>query len=104
GRSQPDAHDHGDGDAQRRAVDVVTGTGGAGPIAFVTAMPMELRPFTKRLGLTKTTIAGRPAARGSLAGRDVVAIVSGIGTALAASTVEDLLAAEAPSRVLMVGI
>ena len=82
----------------------MTGVGGPGPVAFVTAMPLELRPFTKRLRLTKTTIAGRPAARGSLDGRDVVAIVSGIGTALATSAVEDLLAAEVPSLVVMVGI
>ena len=81
----------------------MTGTRGPGPIAFVTAMPMELRPFTKRLGLTKTTIAGRPAARGSLDGRLVLGIVSGIGTALATSAVEDLLAAEAPASIVMVG-
>ena len=82
----------------------MTGAGGPGPIAFVTAMPMELRPFTKRLGLTKTTIAGRPGARGSLDGRAVVGVVSGIGTALATSAVEDLLATESPVLVLMVGI
>src|SRR4029079_1615363 len=42
--------------------------------------------------------------RGSLDGRAVVGVVSGIGTVLATSAVEELLATVAPVRVLMVGI
>ena len=77
---------------------------GPGPIAFVCAMPMELRPLTKRLGLTKTTLGGGPARTGTLDGREVVGIVTGMGTQLATAGIERLLGAVTPVQVLVVGI
>ncbi len=75
-----------------------------GPIAFVCAMPMELRPLTKRLGLQKAEIGGGPARTGTFEGRDVVAIVTGMGTALAGAGIARLLGAVTPAQVLVVGI
>jgi adenosylhomocysteine nucleosidase len=77
---------------------------GPGPIAFVCAMPMELRPLTKRLGLVKAELGGGPARTGTLDGRDVVAVVTGMGTELAAAGVRRLLDAVTPALVLVVGI
>lgn len=74
------------------------------PIAFVCAMPMELRPLTKRLGLRKTRVGDGPGQEGSLDGREVVAIVTGMGTELAAAGTERLLDAVTPERVVVVGI
>ena len=75
-----------------------------GPIAFVCAMPMELRPLTKRLGLQKAELGGGPARTGTFDGRDVVAIVTGMGTALAGAGIARLLSAVTPAQVLVVGI
>jgi nucleoside phosphorylase len=75
-----------------------------GPIAFVCAMPMELRPLTKALGLESTTLGGGPAKRGTLDGREVVAIVTGMGTELATAGIRRLLDAVTPAHVLVVGI
>ena len=75
-----------------------------GPIAFVCAMPMELRPLTKRLGLQKAELGGGPARTGTFDGRDVVAIVTGMGTELATAGIGRLLAAVTPAHVLVVGI
>jgi nucleoside phosphorylase len=74
------------------------------PIAFVCAMPMEMRPLTKRLGLARAELGGRPARTGSLDGRDVVAVVTGMGTQLARQGAEHLLDAVVPERVVVVGI
>jgi adenosylhomocysteine nucleosidase len=74
------------------------------PIAFVCAMPMELRPLTKRLGLRPTRLGDGPGREGSLDGRDVVAIVTGMGTELAAAGMARLLDAVTPERVVVVGI
>jgi len=74
------------------------------PIAFVCAMPMELRPLTKRLGLRKATVGGAELQVGTLGGREVVAIVTGMGTALATEGTERLLAAVTPARVVVFGI
>lgn len=76
----------------------------ADPVAFVCAMPMELRPLTKRLGLVRAEIGGLPARTGTLDGRPVVAIVTGMGTRLADAGVRRLLDAVTPSRVVVVGI
>jgi adenosylhomocysteine nucleosidase len=77
---------------------------GPGPIAFVCAMPMELRPLTKRLDLEKAELGGGPARTGTLDGRDVVAVVTGMGTELAAAGIRRLLDAVTPALVLVVGI
>jgi adenosylhomocysteine nucleosidase len=74
------------------------------PIAFVCAMPMELRPLTKRLGLRKAEVGGAPARTGTLDGRPVVGIVTGMGTQLAAPGVSRLFEALTPAQVLVVGI
>ena len=75
------------------------------PVAVVCAMPMELAPLTKRLGLRRRQVGGLPARAGTLPdGREVVAIVTGMGTALATAAVEQLLDAVTPSIVVVVGI
>ena len=75
-----------------------------GVLALVCAMPMELRPMTKRLGLEKATIGGVDVRSGSLGERAVVAIATGMGTALAMRSTERLLGAVAPDHVLVFGI
>lgn len=69
-------------------------------IAFVCAMPMELRPLRRRLGLRKTGLgyAGR------VGDRPVVAVVTGIGTALAHAATVRLLDAVEVELVIVVGI
>jgi nucleoside phosphorylase len=74
------------------------------PIAFVCAMPLELKPLTKRLGLRLSALGGGPARTGNLEGRPVVAVVTGIGTRRAASGMRRLLGAVTPRHVLVVGI
>jgi adenosylhomocysteine nucleosidase len=76
----------------------------SGPVAFVCAMPMELRPLTKRLGLQRAELGGGPARRGHLDGRDVVAVMTGMGTRLAAAGMQRLLGAVTPDQVVVVGI
>ena len=76
----------------------------SGPIAFVCAMPMELSPLVKKLSLTKTDVNGVTVHRGTLDGRDVVAIVAGMGTKLATEATERLLDATPVDRVVVVGI
>ena len=74
------------------------------PIAFVCAMPMELRPLTKRLGLRRAELGGAPARTGTLDGRPVVAVVTGMGTRLADAGTRRLLDAVTPGQVVVVGI
>ena len=92
--------------------------------AFICAMPMELEPLTRKLGLEETTLAelvtrtadagaGARAAggagnmavyTGSLGAIPVVGIVTGMGTAFATAGTAALLDAVAVERVLVVGI
>jgi len=75
------------------------------PLAFVFAMPMEIKPLVRRLSLQKATVGGGHAYQGKLPdGRDVVAIVTGMGTKLATDGIERLLNAISVDRVLVVGI
>ena len=74
------------------------------PLAFVCAMPMELRPLARKLGLRREPVGGVELSRGSLDGRPVVATVTGMGTALAGAGIRRLLDAVTPARVLVVGI
>jgi adenosylhomocysteine nucleosidase len=75
------------------------------PVAFVFAMPMEIKPLVRRLSLQKTTIGDGRGYQGKLAdGRDVVAIVTGMGTKFATEGTERLLNAMAVDRVVVVGI
>src|SRR5262249_36227753 len=76
----------------------------ARPLAFVCAMPMELTPLARELELAATDLEGATVHCGTLDGRDVVAIVTGMGTELAAAAVEQLLDAVDVEHVLVVGI
>jgi adenosylhomocysteine nucleosidase len=76
----------------------------AGPVAFICAMPMELSPLVKKLSMTKADIDGVEVHRGTLDGREVVAIVTGMGTKLATEATERLLDATPVDRVVVVGI
>jgi adenosylhomocysteine nucleosidase len=67
-------------------------------------MPMELRPLQRRLSLQKTRVEGVTLYTGRLGEREVVAIVTGMGTALARRGVERLLGAVEVERVVVVGI
>jgi len=75
-----------------------------GTIAFVCAMPMEMRPLAKRLGLEKGEVNGLKVRRGSLDGEPVVGHVTGMGPQLATQGMDRLLAAVRPDRVVVFGI
>jgi adenosylhomocysteine nucleosidase len=77
---------------------------GTGPIAFVCAMPMELTPLVERLGLEQTEIEGFAVHRGTLGDREVVAIVTGMGTKYATEGIEQLLDRVDVGHVVVVGI
>jgi adenosylhomocysteine nucleosidase len=74
------------------------------PVAFVCAMPMEIIPLKRKLALKKTVIGSCEVYAGSLDGRRVVAIVTGIGSTLAAQGVERLADAIDIDQVVVVGI
>jgi adenosylhomocysteine nucleosidase len=67
-------------------------------------MPMELRPLARRLSLRRTEIDGVRVHSGTIGGRDVVAIVTGIGPRLATAGITRLLEAVDVERVVVVGI
>jgi adenosylhomocysteine nucleosidase len=67
-------------------------------------MPMELKPLVKKLGLRKTKVGGVDIHSGTIAGREVVAAVTGMGTKLATAATERLLDAIAVERVVVFGI
>ena len=73
-------------------------------IAFVCAMPMELEPLTRELGLVESERDGHSFQTGTLGEREVVGIVTGMGTRLAAENVERLLDAFAVEHLFVVGI
>jgi adenosylhomocysteine nucleosidase len=73
-------------------------------VAFVCAMPMEIIPLKRKLSLEKTTIGSLEVHAGSLDDRPVVAIVTGIGSMLAAEGVERLVEAIDIEQVVVVGI
>ena len=75
-----------------------------GPIALVFAMPIERAPLVRKLSLTETEIGGVPMHTGAIAGREIVAIVTGMGTELAAAGTRRLLDAVPVKWVLVVGI
>lgn len=73
-------------------------------VAFVCAMPMELIPLKRKLSLEKTAIGSLEVYTGWLGDRPVVAIVTGIGSVLAAEGVERLVGAIDIEQVVVVGI
>jgi adenosylhomocysteine nucleosidase len=74
------------------------------PVLFLAPMKVELRPLVKKMALTPSTIGGTEVHTGSLAGRNVIAALTGIGTTLSAELTERLLSATAISHVVVVGI
>lgn len=74
------------------------------PTAFVCAMPMELAPLRRKLSLARTRVGSLEVHQGRLATRPVVAIVTGMGTALAAEHLVHLLDAMEVEQVVAVGI
>jgi adenosylhomocysteine nucleosidase len=77
---------------------------GNGPIAFVCAMPMELTPLIEQLSLEQHDVDGVAVHRGTLDDRQVVGIVTGMGTALATQSLERLLDVMDVDHVVVVGI
>jgi adenosylhomocysteine nucleosidase len=77
---------------------------GEGAIAFVCAMPIELAPLMQTLSLHETEVNGTALHAGTLAGRDVVAVVTGMGTQFATEGTTRVLDAVAVRWVLVVGI
>ena len=75
-----------------------------GRTAFVCAMPMELSPLKRKLSLEKTQVGSLEVHLGEFVGLPVVAVVTGMGTALATDKVLRLLEAIEVERVVVVGI
>ena len=75
-----------------------------GRIAFICAMPMELTPLVEKLSLTETKVGDLTVHSGTLHGREVVGIVTGMGVDLAASGTQALLDAVPVDHVVVVGI
>jgi len=73
-------------------------------LAFLCAMPMELRPLARRLALRRARVEGITAYAGTCAGRPALALATGMGTTLAAAATERLLDAAAVSHVQVFGI
>jgi len=73
-------------------------------IAFVCAMPMEIEPLVRKLGLQESTVGDVTLQRGDLGGQSVVAVVTGMGTELATAGTTTLLDAVQVDRVVVVGI
>lgn len=74
-------------------------------MAFVTAMPNELRPLVSRLKLAEAgTIAGRTAYEGRSRGVEVVATRTGVGPDLATELTESLLDTHQLDRLVVCGI
>ena len=67
-------------------------------------MPIELVPLVQKLLLEETQLGEMAVHSGTLGGRDVVAIVTGLGTELARVGTERLLDALPVTRVVVVGI
>ncbi|MGD0741803.1 MAG: hypothetical protein ABSA31_00690 [Acidimicrobiales bacterium] len=75
-----------------------------GSVAFVCAMPMELAPLRRKLALKPARVGSLDLYRGSVEGRPVVGIVTGMGGVLAGRGVARLCAAVEIERVVVVGI
>jgi adenosylhomocysteine nucleosidase len=67
-------------------------------------MPMELIPLKRKLSLEKTVIGSLEVYAGSLGDRQVVAIITGVGSILAAERVKRLLGTIDIDHVVVVGI
>jgi adenosylhomocysteine nucleosidase len=67
-------------------------------------MPLELRPLVQKLDLHKDSIGALPVQRGTLGEIDVVAVKTGMGTALARQATQQLLGAVPVDHAVVVGI
>ena len=67
-------------------------------------MPMELTPLVEKLSLTETKVGDVTVHSGTLHGREVVGIVTGMGVDLATSGTQALLDAMPIDHVIVVGI
>jgi adenosylhomocysteine nucleosidase len=76
----------------------------AAAYGFVCAMPMELVPLAEKLSLVEEQVGDATVHTGKLGDHDVVAIVTGMGTAYARQGTERLLDAFAVAHVVSVGI
>ena len=73
-------------------------------IAFICAMPMELEPLIRKLDLEESPLGDGTVHTGTMNDKRVVAVVTGMGTELAAQGTTRLLDAVAVDRVVVVGI
>jgi adenosylhomocysteine nucleosidase len=73
-------------------------------IAFVCAMPMELVPITRMLGLEERDLGGQTVHTGRAGKCEVVGVVTGMGTVLAAESVHRLLDEFLVDHLFVVGI
>lgn len=71
---------------------------------MVSAMPIELRPLVRKLGLRPERMGGIPVRTGHAGDTPVVASVVGVGPAEARRVTGELLDALAVTRVLMIGV
>ena len=71
---------------------------------FICAMPMELTPLAEKLSLVEEQLGDATVHTGKLGEHDVVAIVTGMGTAYARSGTTKLLDAFAVAHVVSIGI
>lgn len=80
------------------------GSAPGGTLALLCAMPMELKPLVRRLGLQPEQRRGVAVHAGHLGPHPIVAAATGMGPGLATSSTERLLTATTVSRVLVFGI
>jgi adenosylhomocysteine nucleosidase len=73
-------------------------------VAFVCAMPMELRPLARRLRLRRSRAGEVIVRSGTAQGRPVLATATGMGTELATDRMQRLLAAIRVGHVIVFGI
>jgi adenosylhomocysteine nucleosidase len=73
-------------------------------VAFVCAMPIELEPLVRKLSLDENEVDGARFHTGTVEGRPVVAVVTGMGTELATAGMKKLLERFDVGWVLVVGI
>lgn len=78
--------------------------GGQRRVAVFAPMPSELRPVVRAFGLTRSSTDAHESHGGTIGEVDVVAVTTGMGTALATSAAEGLLDTHAVDHVLVVGI
>jgi adenosylhomocysteine nucleosidase len=69
-------------------------------VAVLAAMPLELRPFAKAVGLRRTD----DLFTGKLGGLDIVATIMGVGMTRAAHTAEHMVAARNVDLLVVIGI